>query len=75
MTRAHVRKEHMLQTKWLAPMGVKEAKPSLVFVVEDSVNAELTTVHGQRMAPYPVTKRNSNASGELREQAMHYEAT
>lgn len=56
-------------------MTVKEARSSLVFVIENLVNEELITVRAQRMVPYSATKRNSNASEQLRVQAIHYEST
>lgn len=75
MVRAHASRTHKLQTKSRGLMIVKEAKSSLMFVVEDVVSGELHTIHAQRMMLYPVTQRGSHASEELRQKAVHYNAT
>lgn len=54
---------------------VKEGESSSVFVFDDFVNTELTTVHAQRMVPYPATKHNTHMSEELRQQAIQYDAS
>lgn len=42
-------------------MLVKEAKLSLVFVVDDLVDAKQLTMHAQCMFPYTFTKRTNQA--------------
>lgn len=39
MIRTHAKREHKLQFRWRGPMLVKDAKSSLVFIVQDLVNA------------------------------------
>lgn len=45
------------------------------FNVEDFLNAQLQTVHAQRMIPYAVHTTSQHASKKLIEQATHYDTT
>lgn len=55
-------------------MSAKEAKSSTVLVVKNLVDAELITVHAQRMVLYPPKRHNMYLSREVRQQAIHYDA-
>lgn len=72
MIRTHAKREHKLQSKWRGLMLVKEARASLVFVVEDLINAKQFNVHAQRMLIHPINKTSPHVSEELKQQALHY---
>lgn len=49
-----------------------EAKASLVFIVEDLMDAEKLTRHAELMIPYPMRKKSKRAPEELKQQAIYY---
>lgn len=75
MVRTHCNRNHKLQTNCRGPMRETEAKSSLVFVVEDIVNANKMVVHAQRMLSYPVSQQGELAFAELVKQADHYDTS
>lgn len=75
MIRAHVQRKHSLQAKRQCPMRVKEAKSSLILVVEDLMYAELITVPSQTTELYAVNKRRCYASDTLNQTSVHYNTT
>lgn len=43
-----------LNTGWIGPVRIVEAKSDLLFVVEDLHKSKYFTVHAQRLIPYPI---------------------
>lgn len=60
MRRGHAKRENKLQSKWGGPMRVKVANSSLVYVLEDLIDARQLFVQAQRTIPYPVTKKEEH---------------
>lgn len=56
-------------------MRLMEARPRVVFIVEDLFNNQQLTVHDQRMVIHPVAKFCGGASDEIKSQAVYYNAT
>lgn len=75
MTRNHAKREHKLKSHWCGPMPAKEAKSSLVFFVEDLIDAKQVTVHTQLVIPFAINKTPPRASEEFKQQAIHFDTT
>lgn len=67
--------EHKLQSKWRASMQGKEAKPYLVFVIEDLLFTKQQTTHTLRNLLCFTARESCTASKKLKVQAEHYDAT
>lgn len=56
-------------------MKVVESKSDLVLAVEDIITHQHQLVYAQRIIDYPVMIFGEQASNELKEHAMHYDAS
>lgn len=74
MIRTHAKRNHKLQAIWRGPMKVISSESNLVFVAEDILTHDQLVVRTQRTTLYPISHMGTQASNELKEGAVHYDA-
>ena len=75
LVRRGAKSGHKLTFRWVGPRRIVEAINSVVFKVKNLTGDKIEQVHASRLLPYRETLRNGEASGKLKEHAIHTESS